>query len=316
MGAPSFARLSSGAMPAIAVGFALLVGASTSEAQAVSRLSGRLEGGGSLLVSSPQSNQYGFGFAGRLELGIRVAGPAHVRAFGQFMNWPSASTSAQPGADGPGQALLLGAGLSIEPQLASRVRLRADLDLGVSLNGAGGDARFTWGLGVGAWFGLADIFDLGPIVRFGSILAAGSEDPSNNGPGSAYFITFGLGIALHGAEEHAAPPPPDETLNHTFTAPPEPVATTVLPAVAPVVAPTPVAPPVQFEVAPPPPAPTPVVEAPPPPAAPAVAEEEEEGGRHGRHGRHGRRGHGGRHGGGGGRHGGGGHHGGGHRRHH
>lgn len=314
MGASHLALRQTVTLPALALGLALFAGASNSEAQVLSRLSARLEGGGSLLLSSPQSDLYGFGFAGRLDLGARVAGPAHVRAFGQFMSWPASGVAVQPGGDGPGQAFLLGAGLSIEPQLASRVRLRADLDLGVSLNGAASDARFTWGLGLGAWFGLADVFDLGPIVRLGSIMAAGSEGTDNGGPGSAYFITFGLAIALHGAEEQAAPPPPpDDTLNRTIAAPPETVVTQTQPVAAPVVVTPPPAPPVQVEVPVPTPPPTPVVASPDPPAAPAAAEEED-GGRHGRHGRHGRRG---RHGGGGGhgsRHGGG--HGGGHRRHH
>lgn len=297
------------ALPALALGAALLAGSSRSEAQVLSRLSARLEGSGSLLLSSPQSDLYGFGFAGRLDLGARVAGPAHVRAFGQFMNWPASGTATQPGGDGPGQAFLVGAGLSIEPKLASRVRLRADLDLGVSLNGAASDARFTWGLGLGAWFGLADVFDLGPVVRLGSIMASGSEGTDSGGPGSAYFITFGLGISLHGAEESAAPPPPDDNLNRTITAPPEPVVTQTQPVAAPVIVTPPPAPPVLVEVPVPAPAPppAPVVATPVTPAAPVV-EEDDGGGRHGRHGRHGRRGRGGH----GSRRGGGGH---GHRRH-
>lgn len=297
-------------IPAVAAGCALLFGSSAAHAQAGARLSGRLEGGGTLLVSSPQSDRYGFGYTGRLDFGVRVGGPVHLHAFGQFLNWPA--SDAQAGA-GPGQALLLGGGIGVEPEIVSRVKLRAEVDLGVSVNGASSDARFTWGAGVGAWFGIASVVDLGPIVRVGSVLAAESERAD---PGSAYFLTFGLAVAFHGAAEAPAPVAPEEPeLNRTIAAPREtPIAVQETIAVtapsAPVVAP---------------PAPV-VVEQPVTPPAPlaTVTEttpEPEEEGRHGRHGRRGRHGGGSRHGGsrhgGGSHHGGGGsHHGGSHRRHH
>ncbi len=307
MGSHVLATRPSSLLPALAAGVALLVGSATSEAQVLSRISGRLEGGGTLLVSTPQSDRFGFGYTGRLDLGVRVGGPVHVHAFGSFLNWPASGND--PQVTDSGQALLLGGGLGVEPELTSRVRLRAEVDLGVSLNGAASDARFTWGLGVGAWFGLADVFDLGPVVRFGSVLAS-SDESADQGPGSAYFVTFGLAIALHGAEERPAPAPPEPELNRTIAAPPEPVVTPTQTAVAPAAVVAPVVPPAQAVVTPPEPVVTPE---PAPPAAPTTqaTEEEPEGRRHGHHSRR----HGGRHGGS--RHGGGHRSGGhGHRRHH
>lgn len=295
-------------------GVGLLAAPSVAEAQVLSRLSARVEGTGSLLVSSPQSDAFGFGFGFRGGVGVRLVGPLHLQVFGAFNQWGAKASGALPG-----RASFVGGSLGVEPRLASIVHLRAEVDLGLSLNGANTDARFTWGLGIGAWFRVASVFDLGPIVRFGGILAAPSESSGNGGPGDAYFINFGLAFSLHGAEEQPAPTPPADTAP-LLTAPPEthePI-------------PPPAPPP------PPPPPPTTTVTQPstgssgggdplgyttttttatPPPtpvATPAAPVEEEEGGRHGRHGRHGRRG--GRHGGGhGGRHGGGGGH---HRRHH
>ena len=183
-------------VPAVAAGCALLFGSSAADAQVGARLSGRVEGGGTLLVSSPQSDRYGFGYTGRLDFGVRVGGPVHLHAFGQFLNWPA--SDAQPGA-GPGQPLLLGGGVGVEPEIVSRVKLRAEVDLGVSVNGASSATRFTWGLGVGAWFGVARVVDLGPIVRVGSVLAAESESAD---PGSAYFLTFGLAGIVWGLWGH------------------------------------------------------------------------------------------------------------------
>ncbi len=299
MGQRLFLSRWSSLLAAGAVGASLLASSAASEAQTLSRLSARLEGGGTTLVSSPQSDRFGFGYTGRLDLGFRVAGPAQVHLFGNFLNW-----SASDGTSGPGQAFLLGGGLSLEPELASKIRLRADIDLGVSLNGSASDARFTWGLGLGAWFGVADVVDLGPIVRIGSVMASASEGTDQGGPGSAYFVTFGLAVAFHGAEDAPPPQPVDDGLNRTIAAPPEPVVTPVQPVVAPTPPPQPLAPTVQFMTppdTPPPLAPTPVPTVVPVPVpAPDAVQEDDGGGRHGRHGRRGRHGRGGRHGGGGG----------------
>jgi len=176
-------------------------------AAAQGRFSARVELGAALPLTSPQSNDFGLGFAGRGDVGLRVAGPLHLHAYGAYMRWPASSASTQVGNTASAAATLLGGGLSIEPALTSRVRLRLEGDVGVSLNGAGSDTRLTWGGGVGAWFGVGDVVDLGPIVRVGSILSSASEAPSQGGPGAAFFLQFGLAIAFHGADTQPEPEP-------------------------------------------------------------------------------------------------------------
>jgi len=138
-------------------------------AAAQGRFSARVELGAALPLTSPQSNDFGLGFAGRGDVGLRVAGPLHLHAYGAYMRWPASSASTQVGNTASAAATLLGGGLSIEPALTSRVRLRLEGDVGVSLNGAGSDTRLTWGGGVGAWFGVGDVVDLDGVPGGGTL---------------------------------------------------------------------------------------------------------------------------------------------------
>ncbi len=287
------ARLALPLLPALCV--ASMLAPSTASAQTAARFSLRAEGGGSLFISSPQSDAFGLGLSGRVDLGARIAGPLHLRLYGGVQQWSATAQPGQTTEPAVGRAYFAGGGLSVEPWLAPRVALRGELDLGASFNGSDGDTRLTWGVGLGAWFRVASVFDLGPIVRAGAIVASDAEDIANGGRGTAYFLTFGLAISLHGAEAtppapveaviEAAPPPPPPP-----PPPPTPVTTVVEPVAQPVAQPAPL---VQLS--------TPVT-------IPATLQEESAP-TTGRHGRHGRGRHGGRHGGGrrggghGGRHG-------------
>lgn len=205
-------RLTPRLLLALATSSAALATATAAEAQP--RFSARAELGASLLLTSPQSNDFGLGFAGRGDVALRIAGPLHLRAYGAYLRWPASSSATQVGNTASAASTLLGGGLSLEPALTRRIRLRVEGDVGVSLNGASSDTRLTWGGGIGAWFGLGDNVDLGPIVRVGSILSSASEDPSQGGAGSAYFFQFGLAIAFHGSDAQPAP---------TFEPEPQPV---------------------------------------------------------------------------------------------
>lgn len=268
----------------------------TASAQERARISGRVELGGSLFVSSPQSQDFNFGLAARGDFAVRVAGPFVLHAFGSYNRWGPSSAATQAGYGATGIATVLGGGVGIEPWLTPRVGLRIEADLGASLNGGGTDLRLAWGASVGAWFNVASVFDLGPVVRINSIVASPSEATSQGGPGDALYLTFGVAFALH---------PPNSSAPEPVAAQPEPavvVATTPTPVVTQTV--VPVAAPVASPVA------TTMVTAPVPVDPQAVATPGGQAttddsylhpvGRHGRHGRHGR---GGRRGGGGGRHG-------------
>jgi hypothetical protein len=279
----------------LALPLAAALASASATADAQPRLSGRLELGASLLVTSPQSNDFGLGFAGRADVGVRLAGPLHLRAYGAYLRWPASSASTQIGNTASAASTIFGGGLSVEPALARRIRLRVEGDIGVSLNGARTDARLTWGGGLGAWFGVGDTVDLGPIVRVGSIQAAASEAPTQGGPGAAYFLQFGLALAFHAADAPPAPEPEPQPV--VYAPPPRPV----------VVAPVAQAPLVTFAA--PATSPSAVVVVPQPTAAPAFVPgapiavapyvEEPRGRHHRRHREGGRRG---------GRRGGGGHH--------
>lgn len=264
-------------------------------AQERHRISGRVEAGGSLFVSSAQSQDFNFGLAARGDFALRVAGPFVVHAFGSYNRWGPSTTATQAGYGATGIATVLGGGVGIEPWLTPRVGLRIEAELGASLNGGGTDLRLAWGAGVGAWFNVASVFDLGPIVRINSIVSSPSESTSQGGPGDALYLTFGLAFSLHPPNTPAPEPA-------AVAAQPE-AAVVVAPAPAPAVAQTvvPVAAPVAAPVA------TTVVTAPVPvdpqavatPGAQTVTDDSylRPAGRHGRHGRHGRGGRGGGHGG-------------------
>ncbi|MFO0602807.1 MAG: hypothetical protein U0324_06505 [Polyangiales bacterium] len=260
----------------LALAVAALLAAPAARAQSAGRFSARVEAGASLLVSSPQSRDFGLGFAARGDVGVRVAGPLHLRAFGAYLRWPASSSQSGDGASAA--TALLGGGLSVEPELTRRVRLRFEGDLAVSLNGASSDARLAWGGGVGAWFGLGDRVDLGPMVRVGAIQPAASEDTSNGGPGAAHYLQFAVALAFH----DAAPAPAVVEPAPAFVAAPPPAPAPVV-----VVAPPPAAPLVTFGA--PAASPSGAVVGPsqafvPGAPVPAVIQEEEPRGRH--HGRH------------------------------
>lgn len=171
---------------------ALLVGASAfafataSNAQTRSRVSVRAELGASTFISAPQSSDYGFGFAGRGDLSVGLFGPVLLHAFGSYSRWPASASATQSGFGASGASTVFGGGLGLEPRVASRVWLRAEADLGLSLNGQNSDTRLAWNVGVGAWFGVASAFDLGAMVRVGGISAAANESSNVGGHGGRH----------------------------------------------------------------------------------------------------------------------------------
>jgi hypothetical protein len=60
----------------------------------------------------------------------------------------------------------------------------ADANLGLGLNGP--DARFMFDVAAGYGFHLGDALDLGPVLRYGQVVAAGSD------PGSSMFWSIGV----------------------------------------------------------------------------------------------------------------------------
>ena len=165
-----------------------------------SPLSARVEAGGSVQLSSPQRSLLGVGYVGRLDVGLRLLGPLVVHAFGAAHRWPASDVGAQEDPR-PGMSLLFGGGVGVEPRLGSRVRLRVEVELGASLNGSEASTRLYWGGGAGVWIRAADVFDVGPMVRFGSVVASGDEAAGQGGPGSAYFLSFGVAISIHPREQ-------------------------------------------------------------------------------------------------------------------
>jgi hypothetical protein len=262
----------------------LLVASPAALAQSGGRFTARAELGGTLPVSAPQSDAFGLGLAVRGDVGVRVAGPLYLRASASYLRWPASDASQSDARSAA--AALLGGGVSLEPEVTARVRLRVEADLGVAFNGTNGDPRLAWSGGVGAWIGLGDHLDLGPILRLGAIQPATEETLANGGPGAAHVFQFGLAIAFHDA-------PPVASTEPVPTEPPAPPAPPVVVAPPVVTAPPPAAPIVSIGI-PTDGAPAGAV-ADAPGAAAAAADE----GPRGRHGRRHRRG---RHGGGGGRH--------------
>jgi hypothetical protein len=94
----------------------------------------------------------------------------------------------------------------------------ADVDLGLGINGP--SARFMFDVGGGYAFHMLGIVDFGAVLRYGQVVAAGSD------PASAQFWSIGfIGIYRFGGTASAPAPAQEEPPREPAPASPAPAAT-------------------------------------------------------------------------------------------
>ncbi|MDP3277396.1 MAG: OmpA family protein [Deltaproteobacteria bacterium] len=184
------------ALTVLNVGAALGVAAlspSVAHAQVVSRFALHTElAGGSMLASYQQSQGFRALAEGRLGVSFALAGPLALQVGGASRWFPRDAQDA-------GQIYTVGGGLRLEPRLNGW--LRVVLDANANLGFSGAKQRFAWDLSAGAQWQVHPAVGVGVFARFGHILSASTDFPSD-----AYWLTGGLSLSLR----VPAPPRDDE----------------------------------------------------------------------------------------------------------
>lgn len=162
-------------------------------AQVVERLGLHVDGGISALLSSPESDLYALGFAFGVRPSVRLVGPLWAHLNGSYARW---GEGASP--NGPAALWTLGGGLTVAPVISPRAgRLLVQAEGGLGLTGASVSSRASLGGAVGWLIPLGrSAIELGPVLRFGAVLADGSPGSSAALLGTA-GVSVGLRAPLH-----------------------------------------------------------------------------------------------------------------------
>jgi outer membrane protein OmpA-like peptidoglycan-associated protein len=171
------------------------------------RLSIRGELGLGTMLSNHQREAMDYDLAGQLSV---RPGLALVDALAVQL---AVSAWAFPSGSGWGRVNLLGGGLRLQPQLGKLGRLLVDANLG--LGNTGGDNRLAFDAGLGFDFGLDPRWALGPVLRYGQVVAANGDIQAD-----ARFWSLGISLTVRFAKAQASPevepepepaPPPPES---------------------------------------------------------------------------------------------------------
>ncbi len=142
-----------------------------------------VEGGAGTMISSYQRSdlQYGGDIQGALFGGLAITD--QLTAELALRNWWF------PSGAGYGRGTLIGPGVRYWFAEGARGAAFANGDVGLGINGD--SARFMFDLGVGYAFHLGGPLDLGPVLRYGEVVAGGSDAPRD-----ARFWSLGLTVAF------------------------------------------------------------------------------------------------------------------------
>ena len=192
------------------------VGLCTTEASAqgfVNRLALRAEFAAGTMVSTHQRageadrglGYDGVGIEATVRLGITLFDPLTLNL--GLANWFFPSSLPAPN-DGTGRVLAPMGGLRFEPKIGRLGRLFIEANAGVAFTGTDpvtGDAntRFTFDAGLGFEFQVARAFAIGPVVRYGHVVASTADfaDAAGNPlderfKDDAQYIAGGLSLSL------------------------------------------------------------------------------------------------------------------------
>jgi outer membrane protein OmpA-like peptidoglycan-associated protein len=163
---------------ALAASSLVSLSSTTADAQILQRfaLRGELGIGTMLAADQRQAQGYGLALQGSLRVGFTVIDPLVVEVGLSSWYFPSSM--------GDGQALLPGAGLRVEPRIANIGRLQFDAHALVGLTGFALPSvltRFSFDVGVGFEFTVRKWLGIGPVVRYGHIVAAPPRDVDSDG---------------------------------------------------------------------------------------------------------------------------------------
>ena len=168
------------------------------EAQVLQRFTLRGELGATAMLADLQRDVlgYGFGAQGTLRLGFTLTGPLAAQVSSGYWLFPSDQ--------GYGFGVPLTVGLRVEPTVGRLGRFFVDANVGLVVTGE--KSRFGFDVGAGFEFALTRAIALGPMIRYGHIVA----DSANDNPTDAQYLSFGVSVALRvpPAEVVVAPPPP------------------------------------------------------------------------------------------------------------
>lgn len=159
-------------------------GATTAHAESLAdRLRLGVEGGAGTMISSYQRSdlQYGGNIQGAIFGGLAITESITVEL--ALRNWWFPSNL------GYGRGTLLGPGARYWFLAGTNGAAFANADLGIGINGD--SARFMYDLGVGYAFHLTGPLDLGPVLRYGEVVAGGSDAPND-----ARFWSLGITVGF------------------------------------------------------------------------------------------------------------------------
>src|SRR5207249_10959125 len=127
----------------------------------------RVEAGAGFPLHAPQTDYFGPGFAGRLNLGVGLGEWVGVQLTGQPLALPS-----RMGAPGEGTAVPigLGGGVRVKMPYTHKVSPWIDLDLLYVLTGPLGRLGYTVGAGLHVPVGEQRIVRVGPFARFFQVI--------------------------------------------------------------------------------------------------------------------------------------------------
>ncbi len=179
--------------PAVALASAALCAPGIAHAQFAERIYLHVEGGVSGFIGSPQADRFGLGFDGSARLGIRIIGPVAIHAMAGYWNWGESA----PGT-GFATMTVFGGGIRIAPRISrSAGQILIDLEAGAGTTGANATTSPYLSAGLGWAIPVAGPFELGPIARFGQLMATGNQSASVGGSGAANMWNVGLFLGLH-----------------------------------------------------------------------------------------------------------------------
>ncbi|MEM9188582.1 MAG: OmpA family protein [Myxococcota bacterium] len=170
----------------------MTVPAAPAEAQ-LDRLEIRGEAGVGSMLPSYQNDvlDYDLGVELAFRPAYRFLGPFAVQL--AFENW------IYPRSNADGGHLLIGGGFRIEPMIGEAGRFFVDANLGVAVTG--GETRFGFNVGIGFEAAVEEVFQIGPVIRYGHVAAAGDDFQSD-----AQTLVFALsGVLRFGAADETAP---------------------------------------------------------------------------------------------------------------
>lgn len=183
------------------VGVSTLVGSSAhGEESFARRFALRGEGGADVMVSEPQSREFGPGVHGIGRLSVDVVGPLSVQlSAGAWWFMQSEQTMDQP----MGRNTAFSGGLRVSPRLSSGFVGGPTIDANAGVALTGDVSRFMFDVGLGWEFVLGNVA-LGPVVRYGHVVQP-DDQPR---PEDAQFVSAGLAVAVRLPEERPAPAQP------------------------------------------------------------------------------------------------------------